>query len=76
MIPHSKLSDESFNVELKNRVTACRRRLRQRRSTYKSKEFRNPNAEIFADTGSASFTEDFSAGNAGRTVEEQEVGIT
>ena len=85
MIPHSTLSDDQglsdeYFGDLKNRVAACRKRMRLHRSMHKSKDFRNPPAEIFADTDTASsqprqYTEGYSAA-VGAIIGESEVGIT
>lgn len=81
MIPHSTLCVGSLSSDLKNRVAACRKRMRLHRSMHKSKDFRNPPADIFADTDTASsqtrqYTEDYSASIGGVIVGESEVGIT
>ena len=94
MNPHSLLSDEFFGIGfntqrsrregtagLKDRVTACRKRVRLNRSIHTSTRVGNQSEEIFPEPDSASsqtrqYTEEHSAAVAGRLVEEQEVGIT
>ncbi len=94
MNPHSLLSDEFFGNEfstqrgrregeagLRDRVTACRKRVRLRRTMHKSATVRNQSDEIFSEPESApsqsgQYTEEYAAALAGRLVEEQEVGIT
>lgn len=77
MNPHSCLSDEIFG--LRERVTACRKRMRQSRAMHKPAGARNQAQQIFSDPDSATaqagrYTEDYLI--VERLVEEQEVGIT
>jgi hypothetical protein len=94
MNPHSLLSDEFFGIGftahsgrregepgLRDRVTACRKRVRLNRSMHKSTRVRNQSDELFSEADSApsqarQYTEEYSPAVAGRLVEEQEVGIT
>jgi hypothetical protein len=94
MNPHSLLSDEFFVIGfnthrgrregepgLRDRVTACRKRVRLHRTMHKSTRVRNQSDEVFSEPDSApsqarQYTEEYSAAVAGRLVEEQEVGIT
>lgn len=93
MIPHS-LSDEIFGKklprprscragenELRERVTACRKRLRRHRAMHKSAGVRNQSDEVFTEADSAMsqsrrYTQEYSPAVAERLVVEQEVGIT
>ena len=93
MNPHSLLSDEIFAIELsqrsrrspdpglRDRVTACRKRVRHNRTTHKPVTVCNQSDEIIPEPDSApsqshQYTEEYSPGVGGRLVEEQEVGIT
>jgi hypothetical protein len=94
MNPHSLLSDEFFGIGLnthrgrregapglRDRVTACRKRLRLHRTTHKPTTTRNQSDELILEPDSApsqarQYTEEYSAVVAGRLGEEQEVGIT
>jgi hypothetical protein len=94
MNPHSLLSDEFFGIGinthrgrregepgLKDRVTACRKRVRLSRTLHKSTPVRNRADEILSQPDSAPsrarrYTEEYSVVAAERLVEEQEVGIT
>ena len=94
MNPHSLLSDEFFGfgfnthrgrreggTGLKDRVTACRKRVRLYRTTHKSTTGCHQADETFSEPDSAPsqprpYTEEYSVVVAGRLVEEQEVGIT
>lgn len=77
MIPHSRLSDEIFGV--RQRVTACRKRVRLSRTRHKPDLARNLSDQIFPEPDSAApqsgrYTDKHSS--AERLVEEHEVGIT
>jgi hypothetical protein len=94
MNPHSLLSDEFFGIGfnthrgrregapgLRDRVTACRKRLRLHRTMHKSTRILNQSDKLFSEPDSApsqarQYTEEYSAVVAVRLVEEQEVGIT
>jgi hypothetical protein len=94
MNPHSLLSDEIFGIGLspqrgrragdpglRDRVTACRKRVRLNRTMHKSASVRNQSDEVFPEPDSApsqaqQYTEEYSAAVVVRLVEEQEVGIT
>jgi hypothetical protein len=49
MIPHRMLSNESSGSELKERVTACRKRLRMSRGTHRANPL-NDAQELFPET--------------------------
>jgi hypothetical protein len=75
MIPHSRLSDEIF--ELRERVTACRHRVRRHRNRQKASSI--PAAEIPGETASpvlrtTGYTEDYATTEA--VVGDPEAGIT
>jgi hypothetical protein len=77
MIPHSRLSDEIFG--LRERVSACRKRVRLSRTKHKPITARNQSEGAFPEADSAAFqpgryTEDYSIAQG--LVGEQEVGIT
>lgn len=77
MIPQSRLSDEIFGI--RERVTACRKRVRNSRAKHKAISARNQSEEGISEPDSAAFqsgryTDDYSIGQ--RLVVEQEAGIT
>lgn len=94
MIPHSLLSDEIFGKKLprqrrcragdhglRERVTACRKRVRRNRAMHKSARVRNQSDEIFPEADSVMsqsrrYTQEYSPAVAERLVMAQEVGIT
>ena len=93
MIPHSLLSDEIFANELsqrgcragdpglRERVTACRKRVRLNRTMHKPATACNQSDEIIPEPDSAAsqsrqYTEEYSPAVDGKLVEEQEAGIT
>jgi hypothetical protein len=94
MIPHSLLGDEIFGKKLprqrccraedrglRERVTACRKRVRRNRAMHKSARVRNQSDEIFSEADSAMsrsrrYTQEYSLAVGERLVVEQEVGIT
>ena len=79
MIPHSLPGDEALGNDLRNRVTACRKRVRRNRVMQKSNPVRNRSERILRQPISAPlkagrYTEEYEI--AVSTVEEHEVGIT
>ena len=78
MIPHRMLSNEISGSGLKERVTACRKRLRVSRATTKTQPL-NEACELFVETDLRlqSFeSRDFETGEMPLLAQEQEVGIT
>ena len=78
MIPHRMLSNEINGSGLKERVTACRKRLRVSRVTTKTHAL-NEACELFGETDLRlqSFeSRDFNAGEIAEPAQGQEVGIT
>lgn len=94
MNPHALLSNKFFGGEftsqrgrregetgIRDRITACRKRVRRNRTMHKSASVRIQSDERFRELDSAppesgQYTEEYAAVLAGRLVEEQEVGIT
>ena len=86
MIPHRMLASEIYGTGLRDRVTACRRRLRVNRVAYKDRGS-NDAGELFLETvmpatvvrmnciDSLAVTQPEDSETM-QTVEEQEVGIT
>lgn len=77
MIPHSRLSDEIFGI--RQRVTACRKRVRRSRTRHTSDIAPNLANEIFPEPDSAAsqsgrYTDKHLS--VERLIEEHEVGIT
>jgi hypothetical protein len=77
MIPHRMLSNELAGSGLKNRVTACRKRLRENRVTLKA-HASTPVEELFPEAHTHSSFEDEQRRETQTLlqIEEQEVGIT
>ena len=78
MIPHRMLSNEISGSGLKERVTACRKRLRVSRVTTRTQAL-NEGCELFVepDLRLQSFEgRDFKPGEMPLLAQEQEVGIT
>ena len=76
MIPHRMLSSEIYGSGLKDRVTACRKRLRVSRTRNKSLAVHDEDEELFPVSTSVFSFEDCNDSEALLLVEEQEVGIT
>ena len=78
MIPHRVLSNEIGSNGLKERVTACRKRLRVNRVTHKQPHALNEAIELFPEKGSQPdpARNVLSENEALRLTEGQEVGIT
>lgn len=80
MIPHRMLSYEITGSGLKDRVTACRKRLRERRVMLKAHANVNDVEEFFPEAAAALLQlPDFSATSdfeGAQQAEEQEVAIT
>jgi hypothetical protein len=74
MIPHLKLSSEIFANDLKDRVTACRKRLRLNR-VHKT-QFDNQLDELFETTSDRKAVVITRDGARLPPVDEHEVGIT
>ena len=78
MIPHRMLSNEISGSGLKERVTACRKRLRVSRVTTKTQAL-NEACELFVETDlslQVYESDDFRAPELALVAQEQEVGIT
>ena len=79
MIPHRMLSNELTGSALRNRVTACRKRLRESRVTLKAYAHINVVEELFPEAAAPLIQlNDYGVGDfdAGQQTEELEVGIT
>jgi len=85
MIPHRMLTSEIYGNGLRDRVTACRRRLRVNRAAQRS-QVNNDTEELFPETamptsvvrmnGGAPFAGAETRDSETLLVSEQEVGIT
>ncbi len=75
MIPHRMLSNEISGNGLRERVTACRKRLRVSRVTTKTHAL-NESCELLGETDLSLHNYESRDFNAGELTEEQEVGIT
>ena len=75
MIPHRMLSNEVGCTELRERVTACRKRLRVNRSTHKQPHSLNEARELFPELVPAPERE-LNEREELRLTEEHEVAIT
>ena len=76
MIPHRMLSNEIGSNGLRERVTACRKRLRVNRSTHKQPYALNEARELFPEVVLARDRNELNERERLRVTEEQEVGIT
>ncbi len=78
MIPHRMLSNEIGSNGLRERVTACRKRLRVNRVTHKQPHALNEATELFPELSNRPELAgtDSSENEALRLTEGQEVGIT
>jgi len=79
MIPHRMLSNEITGSGLKNRVTACRKRLRESRVMLKAQADTSIVEELFPEAAAPLMQfHDYAAGDfeASQKTEEPEVGIT
>ena len=79
MIPHRMLSNEITGSGLKDRVTACRKRLREGRVMLRAHADINGVEELFPEAAAPLIQlHDYAAGDfdAGKQTEELEVGIT
>ena len=77
MIPHRVLRNEISGIGLRERVTACRKRLRGSRGAQRTHDL-NEVCELFAETEGPRISErdDFENGTILSLAQEQEVGIT
>jgi hypothetical protein len=79
MIPHRMLSNEITGNGLRNRVTACRKRLRESRVLLKAQADINVAEELFPEAATPLMqVHNYAAGDfeASQQTEELEVGIT
>ena len=79
MIPHRMLSNETTGSGLKERVTACRKRLRESRVMLKAHAEINVVEELFPEAAAPLIQlHDYAAGDFDdvKQIEELEVGIT
>jgi len=79
MIPHRMLRNELTGSGIRNRVTACRKRLRESRVTIKTHGDIKVAEELFPEAATSLIQfNDYAAGDfdAGNQTEELEVGIT
>jgi hypothetical protein len=79
MIPHRMLSNEITGSGIKDRVTACRKRLRESRVMLKAHANLNVVEELFPEAAASLIKlHDYGASDfeTGRQPEELEVGIT
>ena len=75
MIPHRMLSSEIYGSGLKDRVTACRKRLRVSRIRPKALTHEE-DEELFPQTTTIFSFESCDESEASLLIEKQEVGIT
>ena len=79
MIPHRMLSNEVTGSGIKDRVSACRKRLRESRVMLKAHANVNVVEELFPEAAASLIKlQDYTASDfeTGRQTEELEVGIT
>ena len=78
MIPHRMLSNEITGSGLKDRVTACRKRLRESRVMLKAQADMNVIEEFSEAVASLKQRSDYTVSDfdGGKQTEELEVGIT
>ena len=78
MIPHRMLSNEITGSGIKDRVTACRKRLRESRVMLKAHAEINVVEELFTEAAALNKLHDYAASDfdGSKQTEELEVGIT